>query len=209
MTIPLVWISAVALYVLFRVWYDNWRGPMSAKEVEQFETWINSRESQDEDVRRAMLDFLKSDDGKEFIMVNVIKFPDNEVTHPDTSEQVKPQRLLSEYTKPFMGAVFKAGGHPIIVTRAVGGYADAINAPNDPGWSAAGLVRYRSRRDMFKIVSSPMFDASHGYKLAAMASTFAYPTQKHISFVAGPRVWVFLLLSLAASLATIAIMVGS
>jgi hypothetical protein len=209
MTIPLVWTAAAVLYVLFRLWYDNWRGPMNAKEVDQFEAWIKSRESLDDDVRRAMLEFLHSDDGKEFIMVNMIKLPGDKVTHPDTGEKVKPHILLREYTRPFMGAVFKAAGHPVIVTRAVGGYADAVNVPDDPGWTATGLVRYRSRRDMFKIASSPMFDASHGYKIAAMASTFAYPAQRQVSLVAGPRVWVFLLLSLAASLATIAAMSGS
>jgi len=30
------WPAALAIYVLFRLWYDNWRGPLSAHEVEHF-----------------------------------------------------------------------------------------------------------------------------------------------------------------------------
>ena len=31
----MIWGSALALYVLFRLWYDNWRGPLSKAEIMQ------------------------------------------------------------------------------------------------------------------------------------------------------------------------------
>ncbi len=31
-----IWPVAALLYVLFRAWYDNWRKPLSAQEVEHY-----------------------------------------------------------------------------------------------------------------------------------------------------------------------------
>src|SRR5271157_3235759 len=31
-----VWLVAAGLYIVFRLWYDNWRGPLSKDEVEHF-----------------------------------------------------------------------------------------------------------------------------------------------------------------------------
>ena len=30
------WALAAGLYVIFRVWYDNWRGPLRPHEIESF-----------------------------------------------------------------------------------------------------------------------------------------------------------------------------
>ena len=32
------WLIAIAMYALFRLWYDNWRGPLSRQEIETFMT---------------------------------------------------------------------------------------------------------------------------------------------------------------------------
>ena len=31
-----IWPVALMVYVLFRLWYDNWRGPLNAQELEKF-----------------------------------------------------------------------------------------------------------------------------------------------------------------------------
>jgi hypothetical protein len=30
------WPAALLAYILFRAWYDNWHGPLSKEEIEQF-----------------------------------------------------------------------------------------------------------------------------------------------------------------------------
>ena len=32
----IIWAAALAAYVLFRLWYDNWSGPLKPMEVEAF-----------------------------------------------------------------------------------------------------------------------------------------------------------------------------
>ena len=74
----------------------------------------------------------------------------------------------------------------------------------DPGWSIVGFVRYRSRRDMLKMVVDPSFESMHKYKLLGVAETFSFPTQPFIRAYVSPRVTVFLTLALAAALAQLA-----
>ena len=32
----IIWAAALAAYVLFRLWYDNWSGPLKQSEVDAF-----------------------------------------------------------------------------------------------------------------------------------------------------------------------------
>lgn len=32
----MIWALAAGLYLIFRLWYDNWRGPLRPHEVEDF-----------------------------------------------------------------------------------------------------------------------------------------------------------------------------
>ena len=42
-------------------------------------------------------------------------------------------------------------------------------------WDQAGMMRYRSRRDMLEIVTNPQFAGRHDFKFAAIEKTIAYP----------------------------------
>jgi hypothetical protein len=42
-------------------------------------------------------------------------------------------------------------------------------------WDQAGLMRYRSRRDLMEIASNPAFQGPHEFKIAAMNKTVAFP----------------------------------
>jgi hypothetical protein len=67
-----------------------------------------------------------------------------------------------------------------------------------------GYMRYRSRRDLVELATTPDFFAAHPFKAAAMPTTFSFPTQPMLSLYAGPRVWVGLLLALIAALVHLA-----
>ena len=59
------WPLALALYLLFRAWYDNWRGPLTQAEIETFlgeSAKANLGGHTEFSVIRA---FLEADDGKE------------------------------------------------------------------------------------------------------------------------------------------------
>ena len=149
--------------------------------------------------------FLEDDDGREFVMVNLVRVPDTVVTDPDTGSQVSANEMMKAYSKAFMPRLMKRGGHPALAMRKVGGYVDAWKVAPDPGWTIVGFMRYRSRRDMLKMVVDPTFGDAHKYKLLGVEETFSFPTQPFIRIYASPRVTVFLILALAAALAQLAI----
>ena len=111
-----IWGSAAALYVLFRLWYDSWRGPLTKTEIDAFFDEVHSKYGGGNDpaVLRA---FLEADDGKEFVMLNLVKIEEGMVTDPDTGQQVPGRTMMRRYSDPFVKALLAKGGHPGMVGR--------------------------------------------------------------------------------------------
>jgi hypothetical protein len=195
-----IWLGAVALYVAFRLWYDGWRGPLRPEEIASYMERLEPGALSDPEELEIIRRFLEEDDGREFIMLNLVRLNTEPGSHPETGERMSPAELLQGYLGTFIPKLVRRAGHPLLQARKVGGYVDSWNVEPDPGWSFMGYVRYRSRRDLAALAASPEFLASHPFKAAAMANTFNFPTQPMITFYAGPRVWVALLLALAAAL---------
>lgn len=145
-------------------------------------------------------EFLENDDGKEFVMVNLVRVHPSLVAHPHTGTPTKSIDLLREYGSNFIKVLLQHGGHPVLVMRKAGGYIDSWNTPTDPGWHIAGSMRYRSRRDMMALATKPSLKDVHILKTVATATTFSFPSQVVLGMYFGPRVWVALVLALAASL---------
>jgi hypothetical protein len=128
---------------------------------------------------------------------------------PKTGQMVQGFDLLKRYSKHFISVLFRTGGHPGMVGRKVGGYIDAWNTEADPNWTIFGLMRYRSRRDMMKLVMDPLFTEGHSDKLLGTLATFSFPTQRVVSFYLSPRVTVALVLALLAALTHIALLTSA
>ncbi len=201
-----IWLAAAAIYLAFRAWYDNWRGALSAAEIASYVEQLEAREFTDpqavEDLRR----FMEEDDGREFVMLNLVRLSPDPLPHPETGEPRPASELLRGYLGTFLPQLARRAGHPLLQARKVGAYIDSWNVEPDPGWTFMGYMRYRSRRDLIEMVATPGFDGAHAFKLAAMPKTFSFPTQPMISLYAGPRVWVALVLALAAALGHLAML---
>lgn len=200
-----IWLTAALLYAAFRLWYDGRRSPMRPEEIEQFLVALRGTQSgalNDEAVLRR---FLEADDGREFFMLNLVRVEPAEAPHPITGAPTRGVALLLEYIAGFLPTLIRNGGHPAIHARKIGGLIDAWNAPPDPDWTFAGLVRYRSRRDLTRLVGDPRFAAAHPFKVAAMPATYSFPTVLGPRLLLGPRVWLALVLALGAALTQLAL----
>jgi hypothetical protein len=200
-----IWLGAAGLYAVFRLWYDSWRGPLRPEEVEPLLAALRETPGAALNDLDTLRRFLESDDGREFIMLNLVRVAPGEVPHPTTGVPTPAARLLREYIAGFLPALLRRGGHPALQARKVGGYVDAWNVAPDPGWSFVGMMRYRSRRDMMKLAVDPRFTAAHPMKAAALPVTFSFPTALGPGLLLGPRVWLALVLALGAALLQIAV----
>jgi hypothetical protein len=199
-----IWLAAALAYLAFRLWYDGWRGPLTPQETAHFMRLMEGTPGAEHTDMGTMRAFLEADDGKEFVMCNLVRLHQEPVAHPETGAPVSARSMLQTYVAQFVKVLFLHGGHPVVAARKVGGYVDAWACEPDPGWTVSGLMRYRSRRDMMRLATHPRFLAAYPFKLVATAQTFSFPTQVVVAFNLGPRVSVFLLLALAAALAHLA-----
>ena len=195
-----IWILALGLYIVFRLCYDNWRGPLSPQEVKDLMAQVSDIKMSEYSDPKDLRAFLEADDGKEFVMVNLVRVHTGEIAHPHTSKPTKGIDLLREYGQRFVKVLFKHGGHPVLVMRKVGGYIDSWNTPPDPGWHIAGSMRYRSRRDMMQLALDPSVRDVHVLKTIATATTFSFPSQVVLGLAIRPRIWVGLVLALGSAI---------
>ena len=72
-------------------------------------------------------------------------------------------------------ALLRRACHPVIGGRALADALDLWGIEGAERWSMAGLMRYRSRRDLLEIADHPGFRDAHPFKEAAMAKTIAFP----------------------------------
>ncbi len=204
-----IWIAAVVAYALFAGWYFNWKSPLTAEEIatyaERFADWSGTFNTDPDVLQR----FMETDDGKEFVMLNLVRFPDGTVAHPETGEMTSGPELIQGYFGPFSKALFKRGGHPVLMVRKRGGHIDSWNTADDQGFHIVGAMRYRSRRDLVTLIDDPRFADGHKFKLAAIDGTTSFPTQVQTSTYLQPAIWVPLVLLLLASLAQNAVFLFS
>jgi hypothetical protein len=206
----IIWSTALVGYVLFRLWYDNWSGPLKQSEIDAFLAKLEGRFDATGNSPEVLRAFLEADDGREFVMLNLVKAQLDQVHDPASGQMVQGIELLRRYSKRFMPLLLRNGGHPGLVGRKVGGYIDAWNTTPDPGWTLFGLMRYRSRRDLMRLVMDPAFVDTHPEKILGTLATFSFPTQRMISLYLSPRVTVALLLALLAALTHLAFLtIGS
>lgn len=206
MTPIMIWGAALAAYLAFRLWYDNWRGPLTPAEIDAFMAEVEGRFEEGANDPATMRAFLEADDGREFVMLNLIRVQPDMAIDPASGETVPGRALLLRYARRFIRHLVRRGGHPGMMADKVGGYIDAWHTAPDPGWSLFSVMRYRSRRDLVRIALDPDFRAGHPDKVLGTAATFSFPAQRGPSLYIGPRVWAAMVLALAAALAHIAVL---
>ena len=200
-----IWGVAALAYAAFLAWHVNWRGAMKPQEAAALAARVEKSGAAEpgSDALESMKRFLAEDDGREFFMLNLVRVAPGAVADPKTGAMKPAREVMQDYTKPFMRALFARGGHPAFIARKVGGYMDAWAVEPDPGWTIAGFMRYRSRRDVAELVADARFVGMHDFKIAATPQTLSFPSQTMISTMAGPRVWLALVLALGAALSHI------
>jgi hypothetical protein len=201
-----IWIAAFVAYGAFAGWYWNWRGPLAKPEIDAGIAALEKNPDYDSDQVATMRAFLEADDGREFLMLNLLRLQPGLVTPPGGDPPQTAQEVVQGYSKPFMAALFRRAGHPAFLGRAVGGYVEQWGVEKNPGWSAGAAIRYRSRRDVLAMATMPEFEGIHAYKIAGLANTLAFPIQP-VVWVVSPVLVAPLVFTLLAALGHLALRV--
>jgi len=62
--------------------------------------------------------------------------------------QMTPMEAHNKYSKGIVKELFKRAGHPVMMTKVTGSFIKESGSE----WDDIGIIRYRSRRDMLKMI---------------------------------------------------------
>lgn len=180
------WLILGAVYIGFFFWYTDMGGKLSQEEIQIFikkheQNIINDGVSPDSEEFQLRIDFLKrfmeEDNGKQFIMVNNIEMNKDPGDVLGANPGESADQLMSRYMEYMWPNLLRRASHPIFMSNAVYQSMDLVGIEGAETWDQAALMRYKSRRTMMEIVTNPNMMNRHGFKIAALQKTIAYPVE--------------------------------
>lgn len=157
---------------------------MSQNEVEAFFTEIRKRSGKQE-IPETEMQFLQnfrvlsqSDDGQEFYMVNLLNFRKKALYPEGSSYADDPMAANSRYNRAIGPHLIMHGSFPVFASTVMGRF---IHPENTDDWDQVAMVRYRSRRDMLKMVVDMAGKGIDIHKWAALEKTQVFPVKPFIN----------------------------
>ena len=136
--------TAAILYTIFLLWYGGWGKPMSQEEAQGLILNLKRAGGKENDPDNELIqhfrEVVKNDDGKAFIMVNLMKFK-------KTNEA---KAANARYSKKIFPLLLKHGSPPIFVSNVQGRF---LHLEGSDDWDQVAFIRYRSRKDFLKMAA--------------------------------------------------------
>lgn len=192
------------LYLVFLVWYGGRGKPLTQAEVESLLAEIKrgaGKESQAEEspLLNQFRELTKNDDGREFYMVNLLKFRQKALYPEGSPYGDDPLAANDRYSRAIIPLLLKHGGHPVFLGQVQGRFLHPEHADE---WDQVGMVRYRSRRDMLKMAVEIAGLGVDIHKWASLEKTQVFPVKPIVSlfFVRGIVAVILLIVMTAINL---------
>ena len=176
-------LPLVLLYVAFWLWYGGNGQRMSPEEIEEALHQLRSSDlghdnaAEVEDVRQ----LLASDDGKEFVMQNLVRYRAKALYPEGTNYSDDPREADKRYGKSIIGDLLRYGNVVIFIARKSG---DFVRPEGADAWHYVAMVRYRSRRDFVRFAIRANQADKFMHKWAAIEKTHVFPVKPLISLFA-------------------------
>jgi hypothetical protein len=187
--IIIIAIVFVLLYLAFLFWYGGKSKPLTAVEVDMLLAEIKKRagkqDSEEESpILQQFRDLTQNDDGREYYMVNLLKFRKKARYPEGSSFGDDPLAANDRYNRAIIPLLFKHGGHPVFLGQVQGRFLHPAQADD---WDQVGMVRYRSRRDMLNMAVEIAGLGIDIHKWASLEKTQVFPVKPVVSlfFVRG------------------------
>jgi hypothetical protein len=169
----------VLLYLAFLFWYGGRGKPLSQAEVEELLSEMKKRagtqDSKEESpILQEFRDLTQNDDGREYYMVNLLKFRKKALYPEGSSFGDDPLAANDRYNRAIIPLLLKYGGHPVFLGQVQGRF---IHPEQADDWDQVGMVRYRSRRDMLKMAVEIAGLGVDIHKWASLEKTQVFPVK--------------------------------
>lgn len=183
MSAPVPSLMGIAILGLFLWWYGGRTRPLTAAEIARFFDLMVARgvDRNDPELFESLQRILASDDGREFVMVNLIRYRDKAAYPPGSSYGDSAIEADRRYARAFFPYLLRYGNVPLFISRRAGSF---IEPPNLPQWQVVALIRYRSRRDFVRTATAVADKNVMVHKWAAIETTHVFPVKPVFSFIA-------------------------
>ncbi len=175
----IVMMVLLAIFIAFISWYGGRGKPLSQQETEQLLTEIQRRgagsgEQGVSHLLPQLRELAASDDGNEFFMVNLIRWREKALYPAGSPYGDDVRQADARYGKALVPHLIKYAGHPVFMANVMGPF---INEGNDPAWQRVAIVRYRSRRDMLRMIAEVANKDVGIHKWASIERTHVFPAR--------------------------------
>ncbi len=147
MLMSIILVAIALIYIVFLIWYGG-RGRLLTPDeaealLERVQGNAQARGSViDQDLLGALCAVVQDDDGREFVMVNLIRFRSKAVYPPGWEFGDDPRAADARYNRAVIPLLLKRACFPVLAGRAAGRFLSPEGAD---AWDCVALVRYRSR----------------------------------------------------------------
>ncbi len=175
-------LPLLALYLAFLAWYGGNGKPLSPAEIEAFFEAMNKMAltEKDREILPEIRRLLKNDDGKEFVMQNLVRYRPKALYPAGYSYGDSAVEADRRYGRAIIGHLLKYANLPIFIARRKGFFVEPEQADK---WHVVVMVRYRSRRDFLRFAAAITGKEIAVHKWAAIEKTHIFPVQPIISLV--------------------------
>jgi hypothetical protein len=176
--------SLALFYLCFLWWYGGNGEPVTPAEletyIEKMQTNAKARGKEAEDAAGYMRKLAASDEGREYLMVNLIRFRERASYPPGSPWENDPDAMAADarYSTGIVPLLLKHGSLPVLKAPVTGSF---INQGNLTSWDVVAIVRYRSVRDMLQMMVEMSAMDLVVHKWASIEQTQVFPTQPVIS----------------------------
>jgi hypothetical protein len=167
------------LYLLFWFWYGGRCKSLTQAEVESLLSEMKRRAGKESQAEESPLlnqfrELTKNDNGREFYMVNLLKFRQKALYPAGSPFDDDPLAANARYSRAILPLLLKHGGHPVFLGQVQGRFLHPGGADD---WDQVGIVRYRSQRDMIKMAVEIAGLEVDVHKWASLERTQVFPVK--------------------------------
>ena len=183
------WAILAGIYAVFLFWYGGSGDPISPEEAEEYIAIARAKsfgrdalENGDAADLVKLREFMETDDGQEFVMVNLNVYRDAARYADGREANVGAEEAELEYQRRIAPHLLRRATHPLLMVEpavSLGGIGEFERQE----WSRVNLVRYRSRRDFLDFILKTSWAQDSDHKWAALGRSHALAATPHTSFV--------------------------
>jgi hypothetical protein len=178
--ISIVVLGVYALaYLVFFLWYGGVGRPLTAHEADALlEQVRHNAQAVDAPADTGLFESLREvsrgDDGREFVMVDLIRFRTAAVYPSGYAYTDDVHAADGRYSRAVVPLLLKRACLPVFAGRPVGRF---LTPEGTEEWDRVILVRYRSRRDFLSMCAELAKSRADIHKWAAIEKTHDFPVR--------------------------------